>query len=88
MKEFLTRIGITDPGSFDKDGNYVIDFDTSREFNNVFAKLDKSDEVEENENASNITLEMSSIQYMSDNYILNLTADFSQDIYKLVLTER
>ena len=44
-------------------------------------------EVEENDDASSITLNSSNVEYIGDGYLLNLIADFSQDIYKLVITE-
>ena len=87
MKELLKQIGITEPGYFDEDGNYVIDFDNSNEMNKAFIKLEKSNLVEENENSSVINLQVSNILYVSDRFSLNLISDFDQDQYKLVVTE-
>ena len=87
MKELLKQIGITEPGYFDEDGNYVIDFDNSNQMNKAFIKLEKSDLVEENENSSVINLQVSNILYVSDRFSLNLISDFDQDQYKLVVTE-
>lgn len=87
MKELLKQIGITEPGYFDEDGNYVIDFDNSNQMNKAFIKLEKSNLVEENENSSVINLQVSNILYVSDRFSLNLISDFDQDQYKLVVTE-
>lgn len=87
MKDLLSKIGITEPGHFTKDSGYVIDFDSSEAFNKAFSRLDKSDLVDENEDSSVITLNVSNVMYSNDDYSLNLIADFDQDTYKLVVTE-
>lgn len=87
MKDLLSKIGIDDAGYFSKDKNYVIDFENSDQFNQVFSKLDKSDLVEENEDSSVVNLNVTNILYVADGFSLNLIADFSADTYKLVVTE-
>lgn len=87
MKDILSKIGITAPGHFSKDNNYVVDFENSDEFNKAFSRLDKSSLVEENEDSSVITLDVSNVMYIGDGYSFNLIADFDQDTYKLVVTE-
>lgn len=87
MKELLSKIGITEAGHFSDDGNYVIDFETSDQFNKAFSKLDKSELLDENEDASSITLETSTVLYEAEGFTLALVADFDQDAYKLVVTE-
>lgn len=87
MKELLSKIGITDAGYFSKDKNYVIDFENSDAFNKAFSKLDKSDLVEENEDSSVVNLNVTNVMYITDDFSLNLIADFSADTYKLVVTE-
>lgn len=87
MKELLKSIGITEAGYFSEDGNYIIDFENSNDFNRAFNKLDKSDKLEENDDSSVANLNVSNIMYMADTYSLNLIADFEQDVYKLVVTE-
>ena len=87
MKELLKSLGITDVGYYSKEKNYVIDFESSDDFNKTFAKLNKSDLVDENEDSSVINLDVSNISYLADGFSLNLIADFGQDIYKLVVTE-
>lgn len=87
MRELLKKIGITSPGYHTKDNNYVIDFESSDEFNKAFSRLDKSSEVEENEDASVINLNISNVLYSNDEFTLNLIADFDQDTYKLVVSK-
>ena len=87
MKELLKKIGITEVGYYSKEKNYVIDLEDSNHFNKVFSKLQKSDLVDENEGSSVVNLSVSNILFLSDDYSLNLIADFDQDIYKLVVTE-
>lgn len=87
MKELLSKIGITEAGYFSKEKNYVIDFESSDQFNKAFSKLDKSDLVDENEDSSVVNLNVTNVMYISDDYSLNLIADFSADTYKLVVTE-
>lgn len=87
MKDLLKQIGITEEGHRTSSNNYVIDLDDSNHFNKIFSKLDKSDLVEENEDSSVVNLDVTNILYIADGYSLNLIADFSQDTYKLVVTE-
>lgn len=87
MKELLKKLGITMPGYFSKNGDYIIDLEDSDEYNKTFSKLDKSNLVEENEDSSLATLQMSNVFYESDKYSFNLVADFDNDIYKLVVHE-
>ena len=87
MKDLLNKIGITEPGHFTRDDGYVIDFENSADFNRAFSRLDKSDLVDENEDASSITLETSTVMYVAEGFTLALIADFDQDTYRLVVTE-
>ena len=87
MKEFLRNLGITQQGNVDNDGNYVIDLESDKEFNKVFSILDKSEELDENDEMSVANIEVSNIMYESDDFTINLIADFAQNIYKLVIQE-
>ena len=87
MKEFLRELGITQEGSFTEDNNYVIDLESSNEFNKIYGKLDSSDLIEENEDASVVNLDVTNIIYFCENFAINLIADFTQDEYKIVVTE-
>lgn len=87
MKEFLRSLGITQQGNMDDDGNYVIDLESDKEFNKIFSILDKSEELDENDEMSVANIEVSNIMYESDDFTINLIADFAQNIYKLVIQE-
>ena len=87
MKELLNNIGITDAGYFSSKDNYVIDFDSVSEYNRAFSKLDKTNLVEENDDASVANVSVSNIMYSNDEFSLNLIADFDSESYKLVVTK-
>ena len=89
MEELLRQIGINDSPTRKDDSTYVIDIHDSDEYARYYGKLDKSDLVEEDEESSQITLENSSIQYISEDnkYTLTLLADFDGDVYSLVIRE-
>ena len=87
MKDLLHKIGINETGYYSGDDNYIIDFENSNQFNTAFSRLEKSGLVEENDDASVINLTVTNILYVSDDFALNLIADFGQDIYKLVVTK-
>lgn len=88
MEELLRKLNITEQPTKDGD-SLIVNIMDSDDYARVYAKLDKSDLVEELEESSQITLENSSIQYESvdGKYNLTLLADFDGDIYTLVIKE-
>lgn len=87
MKNFLNKIGVTLEGYFDEDGNYVIDLESSDDYNKMYSKLSKNDLLEEDGESSNIDLDKSSILFYSEDFELELIANFKEDIYTLIVTE-
>lgn len=89
MEEFLKKLGIEGDTTTDEDGCLVVNLLDSDDYARAYSKLDKSDLVEEDETASQVTLDNSSIQYISedDKYILTLLADFDGDVYTLSVRE-
>lgn len=87
LEKFLEKLGITQVGHYTKTNTYVIDIDDSDEYGKIYSLLDKSDEIEEDEDSSTITVHTSNIMFESDNYQFTLIADFDQDTYKLVCKE-
>jgi hypothetical protein len=87
LEKFLEKLGITQVGHYTKTNTYIIDIDDSDEYGKIYSLLDKSDEIEEDEDSSTITIHTSNIVFESDNYQLTLIADFDQDTYKLVCKE-
>ena len=87
MNELLKQIGIDAEPVKTEDGNYNIDIEDSNEYGKYFSKLDKSDLVEEDQDASSVNFENSSIQFVNDEYTLTLIADFENDTYSLSIRE-
>ena len=87
MKNFLKDIGITNEGYFDENGNYVIDLESSDDYNKTYSKLSKNDSLEEDGESSNIDLAKSTILFYSEDFELELIANFEEDTYNLVVTE-
>ena len=87
MNELLKQIGIDAEPVKGENGSYNIDIKDSNEYGRYFSKLDKSDLVEEEQDASSVNFENSSIQFTNDNYTLTLIADFENDTYSLNIRE-
>jgi hypothetical protein len=87
LEKFLEKLGITQVGHYTKTNTYIIDIEDSDEYGKIYSLLDKSSEIEEDEDSSTITVHTSNIVFESDNYQLTLIADFDQDTYKLVCKE-
>lgn len=86
MEEFLNSIGIT--GNLQKSrSSYVLDIEDSNEYGKIYSLLDKSDEIEEDSESSQVTLDYSSIQYFNDQYTVQLIANFKDDEYRLTIKE-
>lgn len=87
LKKFLEQLGITQVGHYTKSNSYIIDIEDSNEYGKIYSLLDKSDEVEEDDDSSTITIHNSNIVFESEEYQFILMADFDQDTYKLVCKE-
>lgn len=87
MKELLNKIGITEAGHFEKDGSYVIEFETDKQYNKAFSRLDRSDLLEENPDGGTVSINASVIVYESEEFVLQLLADYDKDEYKLIIKE-
>lgn len=86
MEEFLQSLGIK--GNLQKSSNsYVMDIDNSNEYGRIYSLLDKSEEVEEDPESSQVTFDYSSIQFFNDEYIIQLIADFENNSYRLTIKE-
>lgn len=87
MKEFLEKLGITKEGEYTDDNNYFIDLEDDDTYAKVFSLLERSNEVEEDTDASQLTSENSSIQYVNDRYAITILVDYESDQYALICRE-
>jgi len=87
MEQLLREIGISEIPKLSSDGTYVIDIRDSNDYGIYYSKLDRSDLLDEDEESSNVTIDGSTIVYISDDYTLTLIADFASDQYKLTIRE-
>lgn len=87
MEEFLKQLGIRYEGEYTDDGNYYIELEDDSDYAKVYSILDKTLELEEDEDASQLTDDTSSIQYINDNYTITLLSDYESDQYALICRE-
>lgn len=87
MEEFLKKIGILQKGTVSDDDGYVIDFASDMEWSQAQSKLDKSDLVDEDSEASQISMESAVMQYYNDDYNITMKADFNADKFTLAMRE-
>lgn len=87
MEELLRQLGIDAEPVKGENGSYNINIEDSNEYGRYFSKLDKSDIVEEEQDASSVNFENSSIQFTNEKYTLTLLADFENDTYSLNIRE-
>ena len=87
MEELLRQLGIDAEPVKGENGSYNIDIEDFNEYGRYFSKLDKSDIVEEEQDASSVNFENSSIQFTNEQYTLTLLADFENDTYSLNIRE-
>ena len=87
LEKFLSGIGIDQVGHYTKSNAYVIDIEDSDEYGKVYSRLDKCEDLVEDEDSSTMNIHTSNIIFESDDYQFTLIADFDQDTYKLVCKE-
>lgn len=88
IEQLLKDLTIKEKGTYSKDGSYVIDLESSKAFGVIYSKLENSDDLEQKENSTLLTIHNGSIVYKyKDEYQLILIADWDNDSYKLVIEE-
>ena len=87
MEEFLRKLGIDYEGEYTDDNNYFIELDSDNDYAKVYSILDKTTELEEDEDASQLTVDNASIQYVNDEYTVTLLSDYESDQYALICRE-
>lgn len=88
VQEYLKSIGLNLEVNKGVDENaYVADILTSDDYGKVFSKLENSDDLDLMYDNQVLTEEGSSLVYesLSEPYLLNLIADFTGDVYQLII---
>jgi len=86
MEDFAKQLGIEYPGEM-INGKYVIPLSNSDEYSKIYTLLDKSDVVELDTSCTLVTDKVSELQYFNDNYVVKLDANFSDDLYRVVISK-
>ena len=84
LEKFLKDIGITQVGHYTKSDAYIIDLENSEEYGKIYSRLDKCEDIVEDEDSSTLTIHTSNIVFESEEFQFVLIADFDQDSYRLV----
>jgi len=87
INELLNRLNITKEPVRNDNGSFTIDIDNSNEYSSYYSKLNKADFLEQDDEASQVSIETSSIQFLSDDFTITLLADFDNDSYKMIIRE-
>lgn len=87
MEDFLRKLGINYEGEYTDDGNYFIELEDDDDYAKVYSLLEKTTELEEDEDASQLTQDNASIQYINDKYTITLLSDYESDQYALICRE-
>lgn len=88
MDEILKEIGIDLEGTFDTEGGYVVDLNSSTQFGKIYSKLDKNEDLNFLESNSILTVDNASLIYRyEDEAEITLLGDFNNDKYQLVVNK-
>lgn len=82
MDELIKELKIENVGKKQPQG-YSLDMQDDIEYGKVYSRLEKSKLVAEDPDGSSLSLDNSNIQYVGDNIVVNLIADFKNDSYRL-----
>lgn len=91
IDELLEKLNIYEEAIENENGSFTIELADSNQFDKFASKLRKSDLLEEDQEASQITDDVVSVQYLSDDskieedFVLTLIANFDVEEYKLVI---
>lgn len=84
MKDFANELGIRQEGQTE-DGSYVIELADSDEYSRAYSLLDKSDKVDLDGEAALVFEKMSELTYLGDDFDVRLVANFTDDVYKVII---
>ena len=80
-------MNIYQEGEYTGNHTFLIELEDDNEYAKVYSLLDKSNELEEDEDISQLTDDISSVQYINDKYTITLVADYDSDKYALICRE-
>lgn len=86
MEEFAKKLNIEYPGELMGD-KYIIPLMTSDEYSKMYTLLDKSELVELDTDSTLVTDKVSELLYYGEGFEVKLTANFSDDFYRVVITK-
>jgi len=88
VEQLLKQLNINKVGSYNKDKSYTIDLEDSDAFGKVFTILETNDDITISADENLVTLDDSTlVYYYDDMFRLYLNANWTDDIYGLVLEE-
>lgn len=88
INELLQELNINKEYEKIDNRTYSITIDNSNEFGKIFTKLDNSNIIESLEDSQLVTNEGTSLIYENEEYLLTLQANFENDIYNLIITDK
>lgn len=89
VQEYLDLIGINKTVELGDNNSYIVTIIDSDEFGKIFSLLENESDLETLEENQIVTITGSSLLYESKSqpYILNLLADFENEIYQLIINQ-
>lgn len=88
MEDILRELGINLDGTYDSEGGYVIDLNSSSDFGKIYSKLDKNEDLNFLESNSLLTVDNASLVYRYEDEVeITLLGDFNNDKYQLVMNK-
>lgn len=88
INELLQELNINKEYKKINNKTYSITLENSAEFGKTFTKLDNSNIIESLEGSQLVTNDGTSLTYENEEYLLILQANFENDIYNLIITDK
>ena len=87
VEELLKSLDIN--GKIEVDGaDYFVDLKNSNNYSYVYSVLDKSELVDLIPEYTVMTMDESKLVYTGDDYVLTLSGDLENNVYKLLIEEK
>ena len=85
----LKNLGITYPGTYTDNGEYVVELDNDAQFGRVYAVFDHSDDFELISDGGFLSSDTVEVEYENEDegVVAKIEADFENDVYTLTLYE-